>query len=320
MTNSSSVLRGIVPPLVTPLLPSGQLDQAGLDRLIAHVLAGGVHGLFMLGTSGEGPSLPSSVQLEVVARTCRAVAGRVPVLVSVSHTVLEEAVTLARASFDYGATAAVVAPPYYVPPSQDELWEWFRRFDERLKRPFYVYNLPSITKVSIGESVIARCLSLENFRGLKDSSGDLHYFKRMQRLLGATKRHSLFIGPEELLAESLLAGGDGGVSGGANVWPKLYVDLFLEAQRANWAEVSRLQATILDISTQIYSLVTPISTVTQPLKLALAELEICGATLTLPQLPWKEADVSALRAAMRALRLDEHFGHNPAALTHAVHG
>lgn len=309
-----------MPPLVTPLQTSGQLDRSGLDRLIAHVLAGGVHGLFMLGTSGEGPNLPADLQREVVARTCQVVAGRVPVLVGVSHTVLAEAVSLARASFDLGASAAVITPPYYLPASQDELWEWFRRFDEQLKRPFYIYNIPSLTKVSIGESVVARCLSLENFRGLKDSSGDLHYFKRMQRILSATKRHSLFIGPEELLAESLLAGGDGGVSGGANVWPELYRDIFLQAQSGNWADVNRLQASVLEISARIYSLVTPFATVTQPIKLALSELGICGATLASPQLPWKEADVSALRSAIKAMQLDARFGAKPLPSTPAIHG
>src|SRR5512136_2166219 len=87
---SALAVRGIIPPLVTPLRERDTLDAAGLERLIEHVLSGGVHGLFILGTTGEGPSLSYRLRREVISRTCRQVANRVPVLVGITDTAFVE--------------------------------------------------------------------------------------------------------------------------------------------------------------------------------------------------------------------------------------
>ncbi|MHC4569171.1 MAG: dihydrodipicolinate synthase family protein, partial [Planctomycetota bacterium] len=96
-------LRGIIPPLVTPLLDRDTLDTAGLERLIEHVLAGGVHGLFILGTTGEAPSLSYRLRYEVIDRVCGQVAGRVPVLVGITDTSFVESANIARKAEDAGA-------------------------------------------------------------------------------------------------------------------------------------------------------------------------------------------------------------------------
>src|SRR3954454_15133593 len=105
-------LRGIIPPLVTPLLDRDRLDHAGLERLIEHVLGGGVHGLFLLGTTGEGPSLSYRLRRELVQRTCSLVKGRIPILVGITDTSFVESVSLARYAAEVGASAVVAAPPY----------------------------------------------------------------------------------------------------------------------------------------------------------------------------------------------------------------
>src|SRR5437867_968915 len=108
-------LTGIVPPLVTPLRDRDALDLAGLEKLIEHVLGGGVSGLFVLGTTGEGPSLSYRLRRELVERVCKQVNRRVPVLVGITDTAFVESVNVARASADAGADGLVVAPPYYLP-------------------------------------------------------------------------------------------------------------------------------------------------------------------------------------------------------------
>src|SRR3954465_14755813 len=110
---ASSKLRGVVPPMVTPLRERDKLDHAGLERLIEHILAGGVHGLFVLGTTGEAPNLGYRLRRELIERTCKLVRGRVPVLVGVTDTAFVESVGLAQHSADCGADAVVLAPPYY---------------------------------------------------------------------------------------------------------------------------------------------------------------------------------------------------------------
>ena len=107
-------LCGIVPPVVTPLLDRDTLDVAGLERVLEHILTGGVSGLFLLGTTGEAQGLSYRLRREVIERACRQVAGRVPVLVGITDTAFVESVGLARLAADSGADAVVVAPPYYI--------------------------------------------------------------------------------------------------------------------------------------------------------------------------------------------------------------
>ncbi|MBM4018661.1 MAG: dihydrodipicolinate synthase family protein [Planctomycetes bacterium] len=128
-------LRGIVPPLVTPLTGRDTLDEAGLERLIEHVLAGGVHGLFILGTTGEAPSLSHRLREQMVRCTCRAVAGRRPVLVGITDTAFIESVNLARTAADAGADAVVLAPPYCFPAGQAELAEYIDHIAAEMPLP-----------------------------------------------------------------------------------------------------------------------------------------------------------------------------------------
>src|SRR4029079_1920353 len=98
-------LRGIIPPMITPLIDRDTLDVEGLERLVEHLLAGGVHGLFILGTTGEGPSLSYKLRLELIERGCQHVRGRVPVLVGITDTSFTETVALAEEAADDGASA-----------------------------------------------------------------------------------------------------------------------------------------------------------------------------------------------------------------------
>ena len=142
-----------MPPMVTPLADSGRLDAAGTARLVEHVLAGGVHGLFLLGTTGEAPDLPYAVRHELVRRVCAQVAGRVPVLVGVTDTMYDESLRLAETAAASGAAAVVAAPPYYFAPGQPELVEYYARLADNLPLPLFLYKMPSQVKVSISVSL-----------------------------------------------------------------------------------------------------------------------------------------------------------------------
>jgi len=289
--------------MITPLHAGETLDCSGLEHLVEHILAGGVHGLFLLGTTGEGPSLPYALRRDLIRRVCDLVRGRVPVLVGITDTVPDESLALARVAADHGSAAVVLAPPFYFPVSQGELWGYIERMAQALPLPFYLYNLPSLTKVTIGEEVVRRSLSLPNCLGLKDSSGDMNYFKRMQHVLGGEVRRSLFMGPEELLVDGLLAGGDGGVSGGANVWPRLYVDIFERAECGDWIGARAAQARVLAVSRKIYSIGGYGSTVIKALKAVLGIMGVCDAALAAPHLKMDESEVAVLKQALAQLGL-----------------
>ncbi|MFA7054684.1 MAG: dihydrodipicolinate synthase family protein, partial [Kiritimatiellia bacterium] len=109
-------LKGVVPPMVTPLLDNHTLDVMGLERLVEHILSGHVHGLFLLGTTGEAPDLSYELRHELVQRVCGQVGGRVPVMVGITDTVFSESVRLAESAARAGAEGVVAAPPYYFTP------------------------------------------------------------------------------------------------------------------------------------------------------------------------------------------------------------
>ena len=125
-------LRGIIPPMITPLLDNNTLDVTGLEKLIGHILGGGVHGLFILGTTGELSSLNYSLRRELIRQTAKIVNGKVPLLVGITDTALLESIQLAQTAADCGATAVVAAAPYYFNLSQAELIAYYQHLADKL--------------------------------------------------------------------------------------------------------------------------------------------------------------------------------------------
>ena len=166
-------MRGVIVPLVTPLLDRDTLDTGGLERLIEHVLAGGVQGLFILGTTGEGPSLGYRLRHELIERTCRLAAGRVPVMGGITDTAFIESVRLAPTAADGGAAAVVAAPPYYYPARQLELVEYIEHLAAELPLPLLLYNLPGYTKLPFEPQTVRAAAAMPGIVGMKDSSGDM---------------------------------------------------------------------------------------------------------------------------------------------------
>src|SRR5687768_10469186 len=134
-------LRGIIPPMITPLTPDVRLDVPSLGRVIEHVLGGGVSAIFILGTTGEATSLPQDVRRELIQNAVRLVNGRVPVLVGVTDTVQAQGLALARFAADHGVDGVVVSTPYYVIPSQSELIAYVNAFISGQPLPVILYNI-----------------------------------------------------------------------------------------------------------------------------------------------------------------------------------
>lgn len=275
-------LRGIIPPMVTPLSDRDTLDAAGLERLVEHVLAGGVQGLFLLGTTGEGPSLGYRLRCELVERVCEQVAARVPVLVGISDTSLVESLNLADFAADAGAAAVVLAPPYYYPAGQAELAAYVERIAAELPLPVFLYNLPSHTKIAFELPTLRRLIEIPGVVGLKDSSAEMIYFHKVRRLAEGRPDWTLLIGPEELLAEAVLLGAHGGISGGANLWPRLYVELYQAAGRGDAARAAELHAKVIEIHERIYGVAGHGAAVIAGLKCALSCLGICSDLMAEP--------------------------------------
>lgn len=288
-------LRGIIPPMVTPLKSRDELDCGGLERLIEHILAGGVHGLFVLGTTGEAPSLSYRLRRELVERACRQVASRVPVLVGITDTAFIESANLTRFAADAGAQGVVLAPPYYFPAGQEELLEYLDHLAPELQLPLFLYNMPSMTKLVFDPATVRRALDIPGIVGLKDSSGNMVYFHRLQRLLHDRRDFSLLVGPEELLGETVMLGGHGGVNGGANLFPRLYVALYDAAVAGNRDRVAALHDVVMRISDTVYSTGRHSSSFMKGLKCALSLKGICDDFMADPFHRFRDAERDRVR-------------------------
>jgi 4-hydroxy-tetrahydrodipicolinate synthase len=293
---------GIIPPLVTPLLSDDALDCAGLERLLEHVLAGGVHGVFLLGTCGEGPAVGYRLREELVRRTTKQVAGRVSVLVGISETSHVEQLRFAEKCAALGATALVMSPPYYFPLSEDEVSRSIDFVAPRLPLPVLLYNLPSHTKVPLTEPIVRRATQHANIAGIKDSAGDLEGFRALVKLKRERPDWSVLMGPEELLADALLAGGDGGVNGGANVFPQLYVGVYDAWRSSDRVEMRRRQTIIQDLAARLYHVSPSPNGVILGLKAALASLGIASGHPATPLAALAGSELDAVAAAIRRVQ------------------
>ncbi|TLD70091.1 dihydrodipicolinate synthase family protein [Phragmitibacter flavus] len=278
----TSLLKGIVPPVITPLKSRDELDVGGLEKVIEHLLSGGVHGVFALGTTGEFASLSEEMKRDVVTHVCREIKGRVTVLVGITHTSPADSLKLARYAADQGAHALVLSTPYYFALSQVELLEYFEKMVPQLPLPVYLYNIPACTKVSIEIDTARRALELPNVVGFKDSSGNMGYFQQLLQLQNESNAWSLLMGPEELVGEAVLMGAQGGVCGGANLFPRLFVNLYEAAERGDVAEVKRLQQVVMNLASTLYRTGSYGSSFVKSLKCAMSLLGLCEDAMAGP--------------------------------------
>jgi 4-hydroxy-tetrahydrodipicolinate synthase len=300
---SMSIPNGIIPPVVTPLLDRSTLDCAGLDRLLSHIMEGGVSALFILGTTGEAPSLSYRLRGQVIRHACQAVANRMPVLVGISDTAFDESIALARIAADAGAAAAVLAMPYYFPAGQTELVDYVRHLVPELPLPLVLYNMPAMTKVWFEIETLKRLSDFEKIFGVKDSSGDLDYFERLLTLRSERPDWQFFMGPEELLIRSVQLGGDGGVNGGANVFPNLFTGAYQAAVDGDTQRCADLQRHI-ESWHRAYTIGKYASRHIKATKCALSLLGICSDFMAEPFHRFKTPERERVRNILEELRVE----------------
>ena len=274
-------LKGIIPPMITPLTENGELDKKGLENLIDHLISGGVHGIFILGTNGEAPSLSYALRKELITEACRLVAKRVPVLVGITDTSFEGSIEIAEHSKEAGADVVVIAPPYYMPISQVEMVEYLEALVPKLPLPFMMYNMPSCTKMHMSIDTIKRSKELGAI-GVKDSSGDVGYFYSLIEEFKGDPEFSLITGTEMFLPETIIYGGHGAVAGGANFYPRLFVDLYDASVANDSKEIAKLREKVMKIYETIYTVGKHTSRYTKATKTALSIMGVCEDNMALP--------------------------------------
>ena len=272
--NFKTPLSGIIPPLVTPLVDNETLDVESLERLIEHLIAGGVHGLFVLGTTGEEQSLSYDVRKQMIKESCRINRGRLPLLACITDTSIVESIKLAKVAADCGADGVVSAPPYYFATGQPELAQFYEELVPQLPLPVFLYNMPSHVKVNFAPETVRRLAEMEQVVGFKDSSANAVYFQSVMYKVQHRKDFAMLVGPEEITGECVLLGGHGGINGGANMFPELYVGMYHAARNRDIETVLKLQQLIMQISTSIYTVGKHGSSYLKGLKCALSLLGV----------------------------------------------
>ncbi|HUT29343.1 MAG TPA: dihydrodipicolinate synthase family protein [Sedimentisphaerales bacterium] len=295
-------LCGIVVPMITPLEDYDTLDVEGLERLIEHILGGGVHALFILGTTGEGPSLSYRLRKEMIERSCKQVAGRVPVLVGITDTAFEESISVANQAKEAGAQGLVLAHPPYFPAAQPEILSYLEHLAPKLPLPTFLYNMPSHTKLVFAPKTVRAAADIDGIVGLKDSSANMFYFHQLQMECKDKPEFTLLVGPEELLAETVLLGGHGGVNGGGNMKPSLYVALYKAAIARDFEKINVLHNEVMEISGKIYT-VGAYSSYLRGLKCALSCMGICSDAFGEPFQPFGAEDRKVIQQRVEELGL-----------------
>ncbi len=291
-------LRGVIPPLVTPLTAGGGLDAPGLERLIEMMLEAGVHGVFPLGTTGEAPHLGRELRAEFLGLVVRCVKGRVPVLAGITDSSVAEAAWMADRAAGAGCDAVVYAAPHYYPMSQDELVGFSRALSERLPLPFLLYNIPFCTHHAYSVDAVKRIADLPGCLGVKDTSNDMAMFQSLVDAFRDRPEFTVLMGPEERLWDAVMMGGHGAVTGGANLAPELFTGIYAAAMAGKPEVAAPLIARAEIIRLRIYGALPERSGYFRGLKCAMEMRGICPEATVAPFAPVEGEARERIRLAL----------------------
>ena len=303
-------ITGLIPPMVTPLDSKRRLDKVGVTNMVNHLVAGGVDGIFLLGTTGEGPHLGYAIREELVRMVCGEVkrcSGQsgnrtIPVLAGITETDLEAALAFAKKCKAWGTAAVVAAPPYYFKFTQAECLAWYTEMADRSPLPVVVYDMPAHTDTIIEPATVVKLAAHKNIVAMKDSSSVIALFNKYRLALEPFKdKFSLFMGPDEAMGEAVLLGADGGVCTGANLWPAQFKAMYLAAKAGDVEKVRKLQRFTTMSSYKLYGLGQGQIGFLKGVKAALAEMGLIQNVLAAPFAPFTGKERLPVKNAVREL-------------------
>jgi 4-hydroxy-tetrahydrodipicolinate synthase len=282
--------KGVITALVTPFSEAG-LDEPALVRLIERQIAGGVHGLVPVGTTGETSTLSHEEHKRVIGLCVEVTKGRVPVIAGAGSSSTAEAVGFVRHAEEAGADAVLVVTPYYNRPSQEGLFRHYEAVARATSLPVIVYNVPSRTSVDISNATLARLSKIPNIVGVKDATGDLSR-PSLQRL-ECGEGWALLSGDDSSALGYMAHGGHGCISVTANVTPAACAAMFDAAMKGDFATARSLQDRLIRLHKALFLDASP-----SPTKFALARLGLCKELCRLPIAPCDPAHHAEIVAAM----------------------
>jgi len=215
---------GIIPAMVTPLTADDAINERALRRLANHLIDGGCHALFAIGSQGEFWAFSAEEKQRVWEIVVAEARGRVPVYAGTAAVTTREAIALTRLAEKAGADAVSVLTPYFISPNDNELFDHYKAIAESTTLPVLLYSNPARTGVRLSASLVARLAEVPNIVGIKDSTGDLELAAEYIRT--APEKFSVLMGRDTLIYAGLLYGAKGAIAATANVKPRLVADIY----------------------------------------------------------------------------------------------
>ncbi|GAC1665733.1 MAG: dihydrodipicolinate synthase family protein [Candidatus Dormibacteraceae bacterium] len=288
-------LTGVVPALISPLQRDGRVDEAAVARLVDHTIGGGVHGLLPLGSTGETASLDETVRRKILECVVAAAAGRVPVICGVAQSHISAARVEVEAAARMGASAVLVAPPFYYPMDQPSLLAFYRDLAANSGVPILLYNIPQFTKVVAEPASVAALAREGTIAGIKDSSRDFEYFEGVCIATRELPKFRIFTGSDSMLLPSLAMGGSGTICGAANVAPRWVVGIDEAFKRGDMVAARTEQDALYKLVTALRAGVFPAA-----IKAACHLQGICEPWCASPMQPLDDRSQAKLRGQLEA--------------------
>lgn len=287
-----SSIKGIVPPLATPLTPGEQVDTVGMRNLVNYLIDAGVHGIFVLGGTGEFPFLTERERVRAVEAAVEAVNGRVPVIAGISDISTKKAIEHCRAAQAAGADFVITTAPYFGRMPQEWIYQHVCRIANETGASLMLYNVPQLIG-DINPETVARLAQLDNVIGMKDSADLMHIQDVIFRTRGRNFR--MLEGMEYFLVAALLVGAHGGTPSPANIFPQIYVDMYNKTMAGKIEDALTLQ----ERANRFVDVLDTIPSWSSALKMALHLMGICDPTVASPQPPATQQDTELLRRHLK---------------------
>jgi 4-hydroxy-tetrahydrodipicolinate synthase len=288
--------RGSLVAIVTPMSEDGALDLDALRRLIDWHIAEGTDGICIVGTTGESPTVSFDEHCLLIRTTVEQVAGRVPVIAGTGANSTAEAIELTECAKAAGAQAGLSVVPYYNRPTQEGIYQHYKKIAESVDLPLILYNVPGRTVADMSNDTTLRLADVPGIVGIKDATGSME--RAADLLRRAPKNFSLYTGDDASAMPFMLLGGHGVISVTANVAPKMMHEMCVAAFDGNLARARELNNALLPLHSKLFVEANPI-----PVKWACAELGLIPSGLRLPLTPLSAGLHDTVRDALRHARL-----------------
>ena len=281
---------GSMVALVTPF-KNGEVDWQSLEGLVEFHLRSGTHGIVPCGTTGESATLSHQEHDDVIKAVIKAVNKKVPVIAGTGSNSTAEAVRLTREAEKSGADGALMISPYYNRPTQEGIYQHYKKVASEVGISIIIYNIPGRTGSKIEPETLARLSEIKNIAGVKEATGSVDQAIDVIRLCG--DRLAVYSGEDSLIFSLMALGGKGVISTVANVAPRETAQLAEACLKGNWEKGRDWQFKLMPLIRAVFIETNPI-----PIKTALSLMGKCTGELRLPLTPMGEGNLKKLRQAM----------------------